>query len=152
DALAARFGEDHVFMDIDQIEPGLDFTEVINDAVASCDVVIALVGARWLNSVDGKGRVRLDSPDDFVRLELEAALARGVRVIPTLVQNAEMPSSDELPDTMRAFARRHAVELSDTRWSFDVGKMIGALERLEQQIEERARLEQQAAEKEAEEA
>ena len=138
DAFAARFGEERVFMDLDQIEPGLDFTEVISDAVASCDVVIALVGARWLSAADTMGRRRLDSPDDFVRLELEAALARGVRVIPALVQDAEMPTSDQLPDTMRPFARRHAVELSDTRWSFDVGRMIGALERLEQQLQERA--------------
>jgi TIR domain len=136
DALAARFGDDRVFMDIDRIEPGLDFTQVISEAVAGCDVVISVIGSRWLTSEDNKGRRRIENPEDFVRLELEAALERDVRVIPALVQNAEMPQSDELPDRLQPFARRHAVELSDTRWAFDVGKLIGALERLEAQLAE----------------
>lgn len=131
DVLAARFGEDHVFMDIDRIEPGLDFADVISEAVASCDVLISLIGSRWLTSGDAKGRPRLENPEDFVRLELEAALGLDVRVIPALVQNAQMPGSDELPETLRPFARRHAVELSDTRWTFDVGKLVATLERLE---------------------
>jgi TIR domain len=149
DALAARFDDDHVFMDIDRIEPGLDFTEVINEAVASCDVLISLIGSRWLTASDAKGRRRLEKPDDFVRLELEAALERGVRVIPALVQNAEMPSSDELPDGLRQLALRHAIELSDTRWAFDVGKLIETLERVqthlaEQEVRQRADVEAKA--------
>jgi len=137
DALTGRFGEENVFMDIDRIEPGLDFTDVINEAVSGCDVLIALVGSRWATAADAKGRPRLENPDDFVRLEIEAALGRDVRVIPALVQNAEMPGSDELPEPMRPFARRHALELSDTRWAFDVGKLVAVLERLEAQLAER---------------
>ena len=76
DVLAARFGEDHVFMDIDRIEPGLDFADVISEAVASCDVLISLIGSRWLTSADAKGRPRLENPEDFVRLELEAGFRR----------------------------------------------------------------------------
>jgi TIR domain len=146
DALATRFGDDRVFMDIDRIEPGLDFTDVIGEAVASCDVLISLVGSRWLTAADAKGRPRLENPEDFVRLELEAALGRDIRVIPALVQNAEMPSSEELPETIRPFARRHALELSDTRWTFDVGKLIGTLERLEGQLAERETQERAEAE------
>jgi hypothetical protein len=137
DALITRFGDDRVFMDIDRIEPGLDFTEVIDEAVTSCDALIALVGPRWATTADAKGRPRLESPEDFVRLELEAALGRDVRVIPALIQNAEMPGSAELPETLRPFARRHALELSDTRWTFDVGKLIKTLERLEEEMAER---------------
>ena len=151
DVLTARFGDDHVFMDIDRIEPGLDFADVISEAVASCDVFIALIGSRWLTSADAKGRPRLENPEDFVRLELEAALELDVRVIPALVQNAEMPSSDELPETLRPFARRHAVELSDTRWMFDIGKLIETLERLQTGLSVRQEAEQEKAEREAQE-
>src|SRR6266508_1230435 len=147
DVLAARFGNDHVFMDIDRIEPGLDFADVISEAVASCDVFIALIGSRWLTSADAKGRPRLENPEDFIRLELEAALELDVRLIPALVQNAQMPSSDELPETLRPFARRHAVELSDTRWTFDIGKLIETLERLETGQAERETAEREAQER-----
>jgi len=151
DVLAARFGDDNVFMDIDRIEPGLDFADVISEAVASCDALISLIGSRWLTSADAKGRPRLENPEDFVRLELEAALGRDVRIIPALVQNAQMPSSDELPETLRPFARRHAVELSDSRWTFDVGKLIGTLERLETGLAVREEAEREKAEREAQE-
>ncbi len=83
--------------------------------------------------------------------EIEAALGRDVRIIPALVQNAQMPSSDELPETLRPFARRHAVELSDSRWTFDVGKLIGTLERLETGLAVREEAEREKAEREAQE-
>ena len=151
DALAARFEADHVFMDIDRIEPGLDFTAVLNEAVTSCDALIAVIGSRWLTAADANGRARLQKPDDFVRLELKTALERGVRVIPALVQNAEMPSSDELPDDLRPLALRQGIELSDSRWGFDVGKLIQTLERFETQLAAereamKARAEREAAE------
>src|SRR5262245_32220300 len=82
DRLADRFGEDQVFMDVDTLEPGADFAEAIFRAVASCQVLLAIIGPAWLSSADGQGRRRLDEPDDIVRLEIEAALERGVRVIP----------------------------------------------------------------------
>ena len=83
DQLAASLGADRVFKDVDSIEPGEDFAEVISDAVSSC-AVLAVIGDRWLAAADEDGR-RLDDPGDFVRLEIEAALTRGVRVIPVLV-------------------------------------------------------------------
>ena len=75
---------DNVFMDIDAIEPGLDFVEVIEQAVGSCDALIALIGKQWLTITDDAGLRRLDNPEDFVRLEIAAALARNIRVIPAL--------------------------------------------------------------------
>ena len=88
DRLEGRFGVGSVFMDVDTIEPGLDFVEVIGGAVGSCDVLLALIGARWLGAVDEHGRRRLDDPDDFVVLEITTALERGIRVIPVLVDGA----------------------------------------------------------------
>jgi hypothetical protein len=85
-----------IFKDIDSIQLGDDFVEVITTAVGSCDVLLALIGDRWLTITDERGRARLDDPDDFVRLEIEAALTRNVRVIPILVEGARMPRADHL--------------------------------------------------------
>jgi hypothetical protein len=76
DRLAARFGAEHIFMDIDNIELGEDFVDVINEKISACDVLLVLIGRNWLTSQDESGRRRLDSPDDFVRLEVAAALER----------------------------------------------------------------------------
>jgi TIR domain len=82
DALAARFGRGHVFMDIDAIPPGADFAKVVNEYVGSSDVVIALIGKHWTTVVDQQGRRRIDKPEDWVRVELETALERSdTRVI-----------------------------------------------------------------------
>jgi TIR domain len=128
-----------IFRDIDTIEPGLDFAEVINRSLESCDVVIAVIGPQWLESTDSRGRRRLEHPDDLVRLELVAALEReNVRVIPVLVQGAKMPESDDLPDDLAKLARRRAWELSDERWPYDIGRMIDVLDRVQRETEERA--------------
>src|SRR3954467_12205357 len=85
EVMAERFGEDRVFKDVDSIEPGDDFVDQIQSAVASCDVLLALVGRNWTTTTGPGGGRRLDDPEDFVRLEIEAALNRGIRVIPILV-------------------------------------------------------------------
>ena len=97
DRLADQFGRGQVFKDVDSIDLGDDFVEVITAAVGFCDVLLALIGDQWLAITDEDGRRRLDNPDDFVRLEIEAALTRKVRVIPILVGGARMPRADELP-------------------------------------------------------
>lgn len=129
DSLVAHFGDRRIFMDIGRIRPGDVFKEVISDAVGSCEVLIALIGQNWLTSEDEKGR-RLDNPEDFVRLEIAAALARGVRVIPVLLQGAQMPGKQDLPPDLLPLLDRHAYELSDLRWKYDVEKLIGALEKI----------------------
>ncbi len=137
------FRRDQIFMDIDTMAPGVDFRRVIEEAVGSCDVFIAVIGRRWLNAVDPKGRRRLDNPQDFVRLEIEAALERDIPVVPALVQGAEMPSVEELPETFQAFVHRNAVELSDARWSYDVGRLVAWLKKVEEEkTREQAKREQ----------
>src|ERR1043165_6570585 len=129
DRLSAHFGNDQVFMDIDHIEPGEDFARVIEEAVGSCEILIALMGRSWLMSRDETGR-RLDNPNDFVRLEIAATLARGVRVIPLLVQGAQMPRAQDLPEDLLPLSRRNVLELSDARWKYDVDQLIGTLEKV----------------------
>lgn len=129
DRLADRFGEDQVFKDVDSIEPGDDFIEVITSAVGSCDVLLALIGDRWLTIADEDGRRRLDNPDDFVRLEIEAALMRNVRVIPILVDGANMPRTSELPPTLAALVRRQALELNPNQFTFDTNRLFKVLDK-----------------------
>ena len=129
DRLVDRFGRDKIFKDIDSIQLGDDFVEVITAAVGSCDVLLALIGDRWLTITDEKGRARLDDPNDFVRLELEAALTRNVRVIPILVEGARMPRPDQLPPSLAKLARRHALELSPGRFEFDTSRLLKVLDR-----------------------
>ena len=91
DKLVQYFPPEHVFMDVDTVEPGIDFVASIQKAVGDCDVLLAVIGKRWLDSVDSQGRPRLESPEDYVGLEIAAALARDIRVVPVLVDGAEMP-------------------------------------------------------------
>jgi ABC-type amino acid transport substrate-binding protein len=129
DRLANRFGDSQVFKDVDSIQLGDDFVEVITSAVGSCDVLLALIGEEWLTITDEHGRRRLDDPEDFVRLEIEAALTRKVRVIPILVDGARMPRTDELPDSLARLVRRQALELSPARFDFDLGRLLKVLDR-----------------------
>jgi hypothetical protein len=128
DRLADHYGGGQVFKDVDSIELGDDFVEVINVAVGSCDVLLALIGEDWLSITDAHGRRRLDDPHDFVRLEIEAALARNVRVIPILVDGARMPTAEELPNSLDRLARRQALELSPARFDFDTGRLLKVLD------------------------
>jgi len=128
--LSEHFGRDRIFMDIDTIEPGLDFVEAIEQAVGSCDALIALIGKQWLSITDETGSRRLDDTYDIVRLEIATALARNVRVIPTLVHGAPMPRADDLPDALKKLARRHALELSDRRFDHDVSLLVATLEKI----------------------
>jgi hypothetical protein len=117
-------------MDLD-IEPGVDFVEQINDAVGSCRLLIALIGPRWTSIEDARGRRRLDDSADFIRVEVEAALRRPeVRVVPVLAQGARMPATEELPPPLADLARRNALELSDARWSYDVGRLASTVQQV----------------------
>jgi hypothetical protein len=92
DQLSAHFGAGVVFQDVDSILPGDDFAAEIEAAVGACSVLLVLIGLRWLAAEGAAGR-RLDDPGDWVRLELEVALRRKVRIIPVLVDGAAMPAA-----------------------------------------------------------
>jgi hypothetical protein len=131
DYLSAHFGAENVFMDIETIEPGEDFRQVVSTAMGTCDVVLVMIGKQWLNILDGSGRRRLDDPRDLVRMEVGEALAnRSIRVIPVLVRDASMPGDHELPEELKELAWRNAIELSDSRFQHDARKLIGVIERI----------------------
>lgn len=127
DDLRVQFGDDEVFIDVDRMDPGINFVERINEVVAAADAIIAVIGSQWLRPTNAHGQRRLDDPNDFVRLEIATALTQRLRVVPVLVDGASMPRPDELPEDLRELAHRHAVELSDTRWDYDVGRLIDAM-------------------------
>jgi YVTN family beta-propeller protein len=130
DAVAARFGERNVFMDI-ELEPGIDFVDRISEVVGACHVFLVVVGPTWATLSNGGNRPRIADTEDFVRLEVETALRRrDVRVIPLLVGGARMPHSEDLPEELRTLTRRNALELSDLRWRYDIGRLMGTLEDL----------------------
>jgi predicted ATPase len=129
DRLAEQFGEQQVFKDVDSIGLGDDFVEVITDAVGSCDVLLALIGPEWLQVAGPDGKKRLDNPEDFVRIEIEAALARDVLLIPILIDGTTMPMADELPRSIAHLARRQALELSPSRFRADTARLLDVVAR-----------------------
>jgi TIR domain len=135
DALRARFGESQIFTDVDTIPFGVDFAKLLSEHIESCDVLITLIGKDWLTASDEEGR-RLDHPDDWLRLEIEAALKRDVRVIPALVEGAEMPKAHELPESLRPLTVRNYVGLRDGKpWHSDVETLIADLERFAPEVD-----------------
>jgi hypothetical protein len=109
DCLRQRLGAESLFMDIDAIDIGVDFRTEISSAVSSCKVLLAVIGTNWLRAADEQGRRRLDNPDDFVRLEIAAALERKIPVIPVLVHGVSMPAVEDLPEPLHELAFRHAI-------------------------------------------
>ncbi|GGH14644.1 toll/interleukin-1 receptor domain-containing protein [Silvibacterium dinghuense] len=127
DELTLHFPQNTVFMDVAAIEPGRDFRKAIDQSIVSCQVLLAIIGQTWLSSADADGHLRLEDPDDFVRLELASALRRDIPVVPILVRGARMPRAEQLPSDLRELAYRNAVELTHARWKSDVQVLVHAL-------------------------
>lgn len=130
DALEKHFGEGCVFQDIEAIAPGSNFVAAIDEAIASCAVLVVLIGDDWISERAADGTRRLDDARDFVRLEVSSALRAGKPVLPVLVEGADMPPEEALPADLRALARLQGLELSDTRWDYDVERVANAIRRL----------------------
>lgn len=126
DALEEQFGVGSVFRDVDDIRPGEDFVQAIESHLRGVDAVLVMIGPRWLAAGAG-GQRRLDDSGDFVRQEIQAALASGKPVIPLLVGGATMPGGADLPSAIAGLARRQAVVLSDGSWRDDVERLVVSL-------------------------
>ncbi len=129
DWLVRRFGERQVFLDVAGIEPGEDFVDKLAAKVGECDVLLAIVGRHWLTVADSAGRPRLHDPQDWVRLEIQMALERGVTVVPVLVSGARMPTETDLPEEIAAMARRNAIQIGP-QWAGDVERLGDAIEKV----------------------
>src|SRR4051794_30026990 len=121
DRLVDRFGETQVFMDVDSIGLGLDFVTVLQDAVTACEVMLVMIGPGWVGP-------RLEEAEDYVRIEVQTALDREIRVVPILVGGAKLPEAAALPEPLRPLARRQAFEIGDTTFRADASDLIERLD------------------------
>ncbi len=127
--LRGEFGHERVFIDLEGLDYGVDFVEQLERQLQDCQVLLALIGPHWLDLPDGRGGRRIDDENDFVRIELRTALARGVRVVPVLINGALMPRTVDLPADLHALLKRHAMELDFKRFDGDMGRLVGSLKR-----------------------
>lgn len=118
--LERSFGAPQLFMDVDSIEKGRDFTKVLDAHLADSDVMLTIIGRHWLGACDENGQRRLDDPGDFVRLEVANALKRDIAVIPVLVDGARMPKAAQLPDDMKLLANRQASMVTHENFARDI--------------------------------
>ena len=115
-------------MDVSAIAVGTDFVDQVERAISTSDASLVVIGPDWLGAADAEGRRRLDDPEDHVRSEVRSALESPNPVVPVLVGEASLPSEHQLPDDLKALARRQAVELRDETWSEDVEMLVRRLE------------------------
>jgi tetratricopeptide (TPR) repeat protein len=127
DHLQRRFGADRVFLDIETIEPGTDFVQVLKRSLEETAAVLVVIGRQWLGIRDAAGTRRLDDPADFVRREVEAALGRGVPVVPVLVQGAPLPLVEELPASLAPLVTRQAATLDHAEFHADIERLCERL-------------------------
>ena len=122
-----EFGDERIFMDVDDIKGGVDYAGMIAEELDGCEILVAIIGKQWLTLADGEGRRRLDNPEDMVRIEVATALAKGKVVVPLLVKGAPMPTRADLPDDLQGLAMRNAIEVSNTNWRADIGELNDVL-------------------------
>lgn len=127
DRLLDHYAESDIFMDVQNIEAGADFVQVLENAIAACDVILVMIGNLWLDSKDAAGERRLEQWNDFVRIEIESAIKLNKVVMPVLVGRAKMPNPQGLPESLQALARRNAIELSHANFKQDVGRLVAAI-------------------------
>ena len=128
DRLAEHFGDRQVFMDLQDIKPGFDFVTALHRSLKETRVVLVIIGRRWLENEATNGSRRLDDPKDWVRLEVAAAISSGKRVIPVLVDGADMPAANQLPGELQALCRFQAVKLHPDQFSSGVQVLIEAID------------------------
>jgi hypothetical protein len=114
-------------MDVDNIPAGRDFADYLNSQVAACDAMLTVIGPNWLTVKDENGQRRLDNPEDFVVIEIAAALARNIPVVPVLVDGARMPKASELPESLKPLVRRQAVEMRHAHFGKDAEALIARM-------------------------
>jgi hypothetical protein len=128
DDLVDFFGREQLFRDVDALEGGADFERAILDALRAAAVELVVIGRKWTSVADATGTPRVAQPDDYVRREIETALAERIGVIPILVDGAAMPSSGELPQTLAPLTKLHAFEVADRTWRYDIEQLAKHLE------------------------
>lgn len=123
DALKQYFTDDQLFMDIENLEPGMDFTEGIEKSLSACDVFLAVIGPHWVGQRPA-GPARINDEDDWVRTEVGTALRSNIRLLPVLVDGGEIPKDEQLPADLQPLLKRQTVEISNKRWRYDTEQLV----------------------------
>ena len=132
--LSAQFGADSVFMDIDDIPLGVNFREYIDQQVSTSDIVLAVIGDHWLTAADADGNLRLQNPGDFVRLEVEAALSQGIKLIPVFIGDVHSLPISKLPESMKDLPMLNATRIRrGTDFLPDVDRLIRGIVRINEE-------------------
>src|SRR6266516_1801416 len=127
DRLERELGRNLLFMDVDGIPLGTNFSKVLHEEVAKCGVLLAMIGPNWPDARDEHGNRRLDDPNDFVRIEIAAALQRNIPVIPILLAGARIPKASELPEDLKELALRNGMEIHHASFQDDMNRLIRGL-------------------------
>ncbi|MGE3229297.1 MAG: toll/interleukin-1 receptor domain-containing protein [Hyphomicrobium sp.] len=127
DRLVRSFSKDAVFMDVDAISPGANFVQVLDHHVGRATIFLAVIGSDWMTVKNAQGVRRIDAADDFVRTEIASAIKRGIKVIPVLIDNADMPSPRELPSDIQALSHLNAVRIRHERFDDDADTLVRSL-------------------------
>jgi hypothetical protein len=114
DRLVQEFGTDRVFMDIDSMPAGVDFHDHLQAILADCGALLVVIGKSWRSQRKGQP-ARIMDPDDWVRIEVETALERGIPVVPLLIDGASLPGRDQLPESLWPLLRRNALPVDSGR-------------------------------------
>lgn len=122
--LVPWFGADHVFLDVERIEAGDTWRDVLTAQLDQADIVIVVIGLQWLNTVNKTGQRRLDQDNDVVRWEVAHALAKGKRVIPVLIDGASLPRAEELPVPLKALAGLNKRDIRNRSFDDDTDTLV----------------------------
>jgi TIR domain len=137
DRVVNRLNRERVFFDVDNIELGVDFVQVLSNRVAECDALVVIIGKAWLSSTDEENRRRLDDPSDLVRIEIETALQRAIPVIPVVVGGASMPRQENLPEVLKPLAHRQGLAISHANFDSDCERLTASLAFVEEARQKR---------------
>ena len=127
--LEQSFRSEDLFMDVDHIAAGVDFVRALDEKVAQCDVMLAVIGKGWLDARDADGKRRLDDEQDFVRIEIESAIRRGKLIVPVLVGGATLPEAEDLPASLKPLVRFNAVRLTHERFRDDARGLVSGVQK-----------------------
>jgi hypothetical protein len=130
DGLSEIFGPKSIFRDVESLELGENYERALNHALDCCAVLLAVIGPKWMTITDENGHSRLEEPQDWVRMEIAAALERQIPVIPVLISGTQMPREADLPNDLRPLLKHQACEFSDHHWKQDLELLAQALENL----------------------
>lgn len=128
--LRHEFGPNEVFIDLEGVDYGLDFIDILNEQLNGCQVMLAVIDPQWATATDRQGRRRIDREFDYVRVEIVTALGRGIRTVPVLIDGAEMPDASDLPEPLRPLTRRNALMLDFNRFDAEISRLIAVIRKL----------------------